>query len=71
MIENIRIHPYSHAVCLEAARLFERQAAEELVEAQRLADQGDFERARETQTQARLAQQRAKAWHIRARNASE
>ena len=27
MIENIRTHPYSRAVCLEAARLFEHRAA--------------------------------------------
>ena len=32
MIENIRTHPYTRAVCLETARLFEHRAAEHLVE---------------------------------------
>jgi len=69
MIENIRTHPYRRAVCLETARLFERQAAKDLVEAQCSADEGALDRARELQAKARLAQQRANAWHLRARNA--
>jgi hypothetical protein len=68
MIENIRTHPYTHAVCLEAARLFERRAASDLVKAQCRADEGALDRARELQATARLAQQRAKAWHLRAKN---
>jgi hypothetical protein len=71
MIENIRAHHYTRAVCLETARLFERQAAKDLVEAQRWADEGTHDRALEFQARARLAQQRANAWHLRARNASE
>ena len=59
MIENFRTHPYTRAVCLETARLFERQATKDLVEAQCLADEGALDRAREVQTRARLAQQRA------------
>ena len=70
MIENIRNHPYTRAVCLETARLFEHRAAKHLVEAQDWADQGVAKSALEFQTKARLAQQRANAWHLRARNAS-
>jgi hypothetical protein len=70
MIENIRTHPYTNAVCLETARLFERRAAKHLVEAQDWADQGVANSALEFQTKARLAQQRANAWHLRAKNAS-
>jgi hypothetical protein len=70
MIENFRAHPYTRAVCLEAARLFEQCAAKHLVEAQDWADQGAMESALESQTKARLAQQRASAWHLRAKNAS-
>jgi hypothetical protein len=70
MIENIRTHPYTRAVCLETARLFEHRAAKHLVEAQDWADQGVVNSALEFQTKARLAQQRANAWHLRARNAS-
>ena len=70
MIENIRTHPYTRAVCLETARLFEHHAAKHLVEAQDWADQGVANSALEFQTKARLAQQRANAWHLRARNAS-
>jgi hypothetical protein len=69
MIENLRTHPYTRAVCLEAARLFEQQAARDLVEAQCCADRGAQEQAEELQANARLAQQRATAWHIRAKNA--
>lgn len=69
MIENIRTHPYTRAVCLETALLFERRAAKNLVEAQRWADAGVSDRARELQSKARLAQERANAWHLRARNA--
>jgi len=69
MIESFRTHPYTRAVCLETARLFERQAAKDLVEAQCSADQGAADRARELQTAARVAQQRAKAWYLRAENA--
>jgi hypothetical protein len=69
MIENIRTHPYTRAVCLETARLFERRAAKNLVEAQRWADEGVSDRAQEFQAKARLAQERANAWHLRARNA--
>jgi hypothetical protein len=47
MIENIRTHPYKDAVCLEAARLFERRAASDLVKAQCRADEGALDRARE------------------------
>ena len=70
MIENIRTHPYTRAVCLETARLFEHRAAEHLVEAQDWADQGVANSALEFQTKARLAQQRANAWHLRAKNVS-
>jgi len=59
MIENIRTHPYTRAVCFQTARLFERRAAKNLVEAQRWADEGASDRAREFQTKARLAQERA------------
>ena len=69
MIENIRNHPYTHAVCLETARLFERRAAKNLVEAQRWADEGVSDRAQEFQAKARLAQESANAWHLRAKNA--
>ena len=69
MMENIRTHPYTRAVCFQTARLFERRAAKNLVEAQRWADEGASDRAREFQTKARLAQERANAWHLRARNA--
>jgi hypothetical protein len=31
MIENLKSHPYSRAVCLETARRFEREAAKQLV----------------------------------------
>ena len=57
MIENIRNHPYTRAVCLETARLFEHRAAKHLVEAQDWADQGVANSALEFQTKARLAQQ--------------
>jgi hypothetical protein len=40
-----------------------------LVEAQRWADEGVSDRALEFQAKARLAQERASAWHLRARNA--
>ena len=39
MIENIRTHPYTRAVCLETARLFEQRTARHLVETQDRADQ--------------------------------
>jgi hypothetical protein len=68
MIENIRT--YSRAVCLETARLLEQRAAQHLVEAQDCADQGVMNSALELQTKARLAQQRANAWYLRAKNAS-
>ncbi len=71
MIENFRAHPYTRAVCLETARLFEGQAAKDLVEAQCSSDEGALNRAQELQAKARLAQQRANAWHLRARNASD
>jgi hypothetical protein len=70
MIENIRTHPYSRAVCLDTARLLEQRAAQHLVKAQDCADQGVMNSALELQTKARLAQQRANAWHLRAKNAS-
>ena len=69
MIENIRTHPYTRAVCLMTARLFERRAAKDLVQAQRWADVGVSDRAREFQSKARVAQERASAWHLRARTA--
>ena len=31
MIEGFRTHPFTRAVCLETARLFEQQAAKDLV----------------------------------------
>ena len=71
MIENIRTHPYTRAVCLETARLFEQRAAKHLVEAQDCADKHATDSALEFQTKARLAQERASAWHLRAKNASE
>lgn len=70
MIENIRAHPYTRAVCLETARLFEQRAAKDLVKAQDSADRGVADSALELQSKARLAQQRANAWHLRAKNAS-
>ena len=70
MIENLRTHPYTRAVCLEVARLFEQQAASDLVKAQHCADRGAQEQAGELQAKARLAQQRATAWHVRANNAA-
>ncbi|MGO9401525.1 MAG: hypothetical protein ACLP19_27330 [Xanthobacteraceae bacterium] len=54
MIENIRTHPYTSAVCLETARLFEHRAAKHLVEAQDWADQGVANSALEFQSKARL-----------------
>jgi len=69
MIENFRTHPYTRAVCLETARLFERRAAEDLVAAQCQADEGVLGEARRFQARARLAQQRASAWRLRAQNA--
>lgn len=65
MIENFRAHPYTRAVCLETARLFEQRAAKHLVEAQDAADEGAVDSAREFQAKARLAQERASAWHVR------
>jgi hypothetical protein len=65
MIEALRTHHYTRAVCLETARLFEQRAAKHLVKAQDAADS-----AQELQAKARLAQQRASAWHLRAKNAS-
>jgi hypothetical protein len=47
MIENIRTHSYSRAVCVETARLFEQHAAKHLVEAQDRADQGAVDSALE------------------------
>ena len=70
MIENFRAHPYTRPVCLETARLFEQRAATHLVEAQDWADQGVTDLAVELQTKARVAQQRANAWRLRAKNAS-
>jgi len=70
MNENLRAHPYTRPVCLETARLFEKCAARHLVEAQAWADQGAVNSALEFQTKARLAQERASAWHLRAKNAS-
>ena len=67
MIETIRTHPYTRAVCLKTARLFEHRAANHLVEAQDWADQGVVDSALKLQTKARLAQQRANAWHLRAK----
>jgi hypothetical protein len=69
MIESLRTHPYTRAVCLETARLFELRAAKDLVEAQCRADEGASGEARCLQAKARLAQQRASAWHLRAQNA--
>lgn len=69
MIESFRTHPYTRAVCLEAARLFEQRAAKDLVDAQCRADEGASGKAQRLQAKARLAQQRASAWHLRARNA--
>jgi hypothetical protein len=69
MIENLRSHPYSRTVCLQTARKFEREAAKHLADAQWFADRGDHAGARETQSNARLAQPRASAWRLRAKNA--
>jgi hypothetical protein len=71
MIENIRSHPYTRAVCVETARLFEQRAARDLVKAQHWADRGAQDQARALQAEARLAQQRATAWHLRAKNAAD
>jgi hypothetical protein len=70
MIESMRTHPYTQAVCLETARLFEQAAARNLFKAQHWADQGGQDLASQHQARARLAQQRANAWHVRARNTS-
>lgn len=69
MIEKFRTHPYTRAVCLETARLFERRAAENLVAAQCRADEGVLGEAERLQARAKLAQQRASAWRLRAQNA--
>ncbi len=71
MIENLKSHPYSRAVCVATAKRFEREAAEHLINAQWWADDGRAEAARHHQSKARLAQQRAEAWRIRANNASD
>jgi hypothetical protein len=71
MIESFRTHPFTRAVCLEAARLFEQRAANDLVAAQCRADEGVLSEAQRFQAKARLAQQRARAWHLRARNAPD
>jgi hypothetical protein len=71
MIESFRTHPFTRAVCLETARLFEQRAANDLVEAQCRADEGVLSEAQRLQAKARLAQQRARAWHLRARNAPD
>jgi hypothetical protein len=71
MIENFKTHPYTRAVCLETARLFEQRAAKALVKAQRFDDQGASTFAQDSQAEARLAQQRASAWHVRAGNARD
>ena len=71
MIENFTTHPYTRAVCLETARLFEQRAAKHLVEAQDCADQGAENSALEFQTKARVAQQRAHAWYLRAKSTSD
>ena len=70
MIENFKGHPYTRSVCLETARLFEQRAAKHLIEAQDWADQGVIDSTFNLQTKARVAQQRAHAWHLRAKNAS-
>jgi hypothetical protein len=70
MIESFRTHPYTRSVCLETARLFERRAAADLVAAQCWADEGVPAEAQRFQVKAKLAQQRASAWHLRARNAA-
>jgi len=67
---ELQSRPYTGAVCLEAGRLFEQCAAGHLVEAQDWADQGVTDSALELQTKARVAQQRANAWHLRAKTAS-
>jgi hypothetical protein len=59
MIENFRAHPYTRAVCLEAARLFEKCAAKHLVEAHDSADRGAANSALQFQAKTRLAQQHA------------
>lgn len=71
MIESFHTHPFTRAVCLEAARLFEQRAAKDLVAAQCRADEGVLSEAQRFQAKARLAQQRARAWHLRARNAPD
>ncbi len=71
MIESFRTHPFTRAVCLETARLFEQQAANDLVKAQCRADEGVLGEAQRFQAKARLAQQRASAWHLRAQNAPD
>lgn len=69
MIESFRTHPYTRTVCLDTARLFERRAAKDLVAAQCRADEGALGDAQRFQAKAKLAQQRASAWRLRARNA--
>lgn len=69
MIESFRTHPYTRGVCLETARLFERRAAKDLVAAQCWADEGVLGDAQRFQAMAKLAQQRASAWRLRAQNA--
>ena len=68
MIESFRTHPFTRAVCLEAARLLEQRAAKDLVAAQCRADEGVLSEAQQFPAKARLAQQRARAWRLRARN---
>ena len=55
MIESFRTHPFTRAVCLETARLFEQRAAKDLVEAQCRADEGVLSEAQRLQAKARLA----------------
>jgi hypothetical protein len=71
MIESFRTHPFTRTVCLETARLFEQRAANDLVTAQCRADEGILSEAQRFQAKARLAQQRARAWHLRAQNAPD
>jgi hypothetical protein len=47
------------------------ERARHVVEAQCRADEGDLDRARELQAMAKLAQQRASTWHLRAKDAAD
>jgi len=69
MKQNTNTYQYTRAVCLNTARSFEREAAKALMDAQFYADLGDPKTVQRYEAAAKLAQQRANAWRIRAKTA--